>query len=157
MADTQTLDKAYHVLVSHVVETGQAHYSDLATGLGCSMEEARQLLHDLAEAARHQRGQCGRAEIAAGDDARRDRQHVLTPPQESDMLREVKTLRSTRLVRAVRNTVQDPPGASERPTMADLRGGGREGGGNPPLIFSVIYIYICAEIYGFFFVIFAPI
>ena len=48
MADTQTLDKAYHVLVSHVVETGQAHYSDLATGLGCSMEEARQLLHDLS-------------------------------------------------------------------------------------------------------------
>ena len=46
MADTQTLDKAYHVLVSHVVETGQAHYSDLATGL-----EARQLLHDLVETA----------------------------------------------------------------------------------------------------------
>ena len=37
MADTQTLDKAYHVLVSHVVETGQAHYSDLATGLGLSL------------------------------------------------------------------------------------------------------------------------
>ena len=50
MADTQTLDKAYHVLVSHVVETGQAHYSDLATGLGCSMEEARRLLHDLSKA-----------------------------------------------------------------------------------------------------------
>ena len=50
MADTQTLDKAYHVLLNHVVETGQAHYSDLATGLGCSMEDARQLLHDLVEA-----------------------------------------------------------------------------------------------------------
>ena len=50
MTDTQVLDKAYHFLVNHVVETGQAHYSDLATGLGCSTEDGRQLVHDLAEA-----------------------------------------------------------------------------------------------------------
>ena len=36
MADTQTLDKAYHVIMSRLVETGQApHYSELATALGC--------------------------------------------------------------------------------------------------------------------------
>ena len=35
MADTQTLDKAYHVIMSSLVETGQApHYSELATALG---------------------------------------------------------------------------------------------------------------------------
>jgi len=32
MADTQTLDKAYHVIISSLVDTGQApHYSELAT------------------------------------------------------------------------------------------------------------------------------
>ena len=51
MADTQTLDKAYHVIISSMVDTGQApHYSELATALGCSTEDGRQLVHDLAEA-----------------------------------------------------------------------------------------------------------
>ena len=49
MADTQTLDKAYHVIMSRLVETGQApHYSELATALGCPIEEGRQIVHDLA-------------------------------------------------------------------------------------------------------------
>ena len=50
MADSQILDRAYHYLVSQVVKTGQAHYSALATGLGCTTEEGRQLVYDLAEA-----------------------------------------------------------------------------------------------------------
>ena len=49
MADTQILEKAYNVLISRLVETGQAPYdSELATGLGCSIEEGRQIVHDLA-------------------------------------------------------------------------------------------------------------
>ena len=52
MADTQTLDKAYHVIMSSLVETGQApHYSELATALGCPIKEGRQIVHDLAGAA----------------------------------------------------------------------------------------------------------
>ena len=51
MADTQTLDKAYHVIMSRLVETGQApHYSELATALGCPIEEGRQIVHDLSGA-----------------------------------------------------------------------------------------------------------
>ena len=49
MADTQTLDKAYHVIISSLVDTGQApHYSELVTALGCHIEEGRQIVHDLA-------------------------------------------------------------------------------------------------------------
>ena len=52
MADTQTLDKAYHVIIRSLVDTGQApHYSELATALGCPIEEGRQIVHDLAGAA----------------------------------------------------------------------------------------------------------
>ena len=46
MADTQVLDKAYQAIISRLVETGQAPYdSELATGLGCSIEEGRQIVH----------------------------------------------------------------------------------------------------------------
>ena len=46
MAATQILDKAYHVIISRLVETGQAPYdSELATGLGCSIEDGRQIVH----------------------------------------------------------------------------------------------------------------
>ena len=46
MADTQTLDKAYHVIISSLVETGQSpHYSELTTALGCSIEEGREIVH----------------------------------------------------------------------------------------------------------------
>jgi len=49
MADTATLDNAYQFIMSRLVETGQApHYSELATDLGCSIEEGRQIVHDLA-------------------------------------------------------------------------------------------------------------
>ena len=49
MADTGTLDKAFQIIMSRLVETGQApHYSELATDLGCSIEEGRQIVHDLA-------------------------------------------------------------------------------------------------------------
>ena len=49
MADTQTLDKAFHFIMSSLVEPGQApHYSELATALGCPIEEGRQIVHDLA-------------------------------------------------------------------------------------------------------------
>ena len=52
MADAQTIDKAYHVIMSRLVDTGQAlHYSELATALGCPIEEGRQIVHDLAGAA----------------------------------------------------------------------------------------------------------
>ena len=52
MADTQTLDKAYRFIISRLVETGQApHYSELATDLGCSTEDGRQIVHDLAAVA----------------------------------------------------------------------------------------------------------
>ena len=51
MADSRTLDKAYHVIISRLVETGQApHYSELAAALGCPIEEGRQIVHDLADA-----------------------------------------------------------------------------------------------------------
>ena len=52
MADPQTLDKAYQVIISRLVETGQApHYSELAIALRCPIEEGRQIVHDLADAA----------------------------------------------------------------------------------------------------------
>ena len=38
--------------LSSLVDTGQAlHYSELATALGCHIEEGRQIVHDLAGAA----------------------------------------------------------------------------------------------------------
>ncbi len=49
MADNATLDQAFHVIMSRLVETGQApHYSELAMALGCSTEDGRQIVHDLA-------------------------------------------------------------------------------------------------------------
>ena len=52
MADAQTLEKAYQFIMSRLVEAGQAtHYSELATALGCPIEEGRQIVHDLAGAA----------------------------------------------------------------------------------------------------------
>jgi len=49
MADTQTLDKAYQLIINRLVETGQApHYSELATDLRCSTEDGRRIVHDLA-------------------------------------------------------------------------------------------------------------
>ena len=51
MADAQTLDKAYQIIITRLVETGQApHYTELAAEMGCATEEGRQIVHDLAKA-----------------------------------------------------------------------------------------------------------
>jgi len=50
MADINVLDKAFHIIINHLVKTGVApHYTELASALGCSVEEGRQTLHDLME------------------------------------------------------------------------------------------------------------
>ena len=51
MADAQTLDKAYQIIITCLAETGQApHSTELAAEMGCSTEEGRQIVHDLAKA-----------------------------------------------------------------------------------------------------------
>ena len=48
MDEKQVFDRAYHCILSKMVETGQApHYTELATVLGVAMEEGRNVLHDL--------------------------------------------------------------------------------------------------------------
>jgi hypothetical protein len=48
MADTQVLDRTFHVIMSRLVETGRApHYTDLAAALGCTVEEGRHALRAL--------------------------------------------------------------------------------------------------------------
>jgi hypothetical protein len=48
MADLQMLDRAYYLINSRFIQTGQApHYTELAAELGLEMEEGRQLLHEL--------------------------------------------------------------------------------------------------------------
>ena len=50
MATAEALDKSFHFIMSRMVERGGApHYTDLATALGCSVEEARQTLRDLMQ------------------------------------------------------------------------------------------------------------
>jgi hypothetical protein len=51
MESLSLLDKTYHVIIKRLVETGQApHYTEIATELGLSVEEARKALHDLMAA-----------------------------------------------------------------------------------------------------------
>ena len=51
MADIKLLDRAFQGIMQRFVETGRApHYTELAADLGLSMEEGRQLLHDLMDA-----------------------------------------------------------------------------------------------------------
>ncbi len=51
MRDSATLDNAFHFVMSRMVETGQApHFSELALELGYSIEQGREVLHDLMEA-----------------------------------------------------------------------------------------------------------
>ncbi len=51
MADLKLLDRAFQSIMRRFVETGWApHYTDLAADMGLSMEEGRQLLHDLMDA-----------------------------------------------------------------------------------------------------------
>ena len=48
MADLGTLDRAFHEIMRSFIETGQApHYAELAGSLKVSVEEGRQLFHDL--------------------------------------------------------------------------------------------------------------
>jgi hypothetical protein len=48
MAALETLDRAFHYIMQHFVETGRApHYSDLAAEMRLSVEAGRLLLHEL--------------------------------------------------------------------------------------------------------------
>ena len=50
MADLEVLDQAFHNIMMRLVETGQApHYTELAADLGLSMEEGKQVIHDLID------------------------------------------------------------------------------------------------------------
>ena len=50
MADREMLDRAVEALMRQMVETGQApHYTELAKQLGLSVEDGRQVLHDLID------------------------------------------------------------------------------------------------------------
>ncbi len=48
MNEPTILDRAFHVVMKRMVDTGQApHYAELARELGLSIEEGRTTLHDL--------------------------------------------------------------------------------------------------------------
>ena len=48
MANSQTLDKAFNVIMRRLVASGRApHYAELAAALGCSVEEGRQALREV--------------------------------------------------------------------------------------------------------------
>ena len=50
MAELQVLDQAFHNIMMRLVATGQApHYTELAADLGLSVEEGKQVLHDLID------------------------------------------------------------------------------------------------------------
>ena len=50
MGDLALMDKTFHIVMKHMVDTGQApHYTELAQQLGLSMEEGRRVLHKLFE------------------------------------------------------------------------------------------------------------
>ena len=51
MADLALLDRAHAGIMRRMIETGQApHYTELARELGLSMEEGKQVVHDLMAA-----------------------------------------------------------------------------------------------------------
>ncbi len=51
MSEPSQLDKTFHAIMKHMVETGQApFYTELAAELGISVEEGRKALHDLFSA-----------------------------------------------------------------------------------------------------------
>ena len=48
MTNPSDLDRTFHFIMKRMVESGQApHYTEVASGLGISMEEGRKALHDL--------------------------------------------------------------------------------------------------------------
>ena len=49
MADSTTMDAAFHFIITRMIDTGQApHYSELADSLSLSIEDGRKVLHELA-------------------------------------------------------------------------------------------------------------
>jgi hypothetical protein len=54
MTDIGILDRAFYTIMRSFFHTGQApHYTGLAKSLGLSMEEGRQVLHDLVDTGVH--------------------------------------------------------------------------------------------------------
>ncbi len=48
MSEPSILDRTFHIIMKHMVETGQASfYTEIAAELGVSVEEGRKVLHDL--------------------------------------------------------------------------------------------------------------
>jgi hypothetical protein len=48
MASPTLLDTTYNIIITKMVETGQApHYTEIASKLGVPVEEGRRALHDL--------------------------------------------------------------------------------------------------------------
>ena len=48
MNEQNLFDRIYNIILTKMVETGQApHYTEIATELGMSMEEGRKALHNL--------------------------------------------------------------------------------------------------------------
>jgi hypothetical protein len=48
MDSPTSLDKTYHVIITRLVETGQApHYTEIAQALGVPVAEGKRALHDL--------------------------------------------------------------------------------------------------------------
>ena len=51
MNEPSLLDKTFNIIMKQMVETGQApHYTEIAKGLGVSIQEGRKALHDLINA-----------------------------------------------------------------------------------------------------------
>ena len=51
MSEPSLLDKTFNIIMKQMVETGQApHYTEIAKGLGASIQEGRKALHDLINA-----------------------------------------------------------------------------------------------------------
>ena len=51
MSSPSLLDKTYNVIIKRLVKTGQApHYTEIASELGVSVEDARRALHNLITA-----------------------------------------------------------------------------------------------------------
>ncbi len=48
MSETSPFDRTFHIIMRHMVETGQApHYTEIAAELGFPVEEGRKALHEL--------------------------------------------------------------------------------------------------------------
>jgi hypothetical protein len=50
MNEPGLIDRTFHIIMRHMVETGQApHYTEIAVASGVSIEEGRQALHALID------------------------------------------------------------------------------------------------------------